>query len=814
MRMPQQSARYRAALLVCLCGLTACDPDLFGSDSADRAPPTYTVGGTVAGLTSGKSVSLLDNNGDALPVSANGTFNFKTALASSSSYSITVGTQPSGQTCTVSGGSGTIASVNVANAVVTCSDEAFTLGGSIQGLNGSGLVLANGSDTVTVSSGDSAFTLSTAVAYTSAYTVTVQTQPSGLACSVSNGSGTMPAANVTSVAVTCTDQPFTLGGSIAGLGNHSGLVLANGTDSLNVVANSSTFTMPSRVNFGSAYAVTVQAAPSGLTCTVTQSSGSMPASDVSSVVVTCSDRAYTLGGSIVGLGNHSGLVLANGTDTLNVVANSTSFTLPTPVAYTSPYAVTVQSQPSGSSCNVSSGAGTMPGADLNNVVVSCTPTYTIGGSITGLGSHPGLVLVNGSDTLHVLANAMTFTMSTGATGGSTYNVVVQTTPMITNCTVTNGSGTVGSANINNVNINCVPGTESVLYSFQGSPTDSEEPDDGNALLQANDGNLYGVTYGGGANGAGTVFTITPAGVETVLWSFGSGSDGQNPYGRLIQAADGNFYGTTHSGGANNMGTVFEITPAGVETLLWSFGTGADGKYPYGGLVQATDGNFYGTTEGGGTHSRGAVFKITPSRVETVLWSFGSGTDGQVPWGGLIQAVDGDFYGTTGIGGTSNAGTVFKITPAGVETVLWSFGSGSDGQLPYGSLLQASDGNFYGMANEGGTSNVGTVFKVTPAGVETVLWSFGSGTDGQLPFGGGLIEGTDGNFYGLTSTGGTNNSGTVFQITPMGAETVLWSFGNSGDGQNPYGSLLLGKNGFLYGLANGGATGHGVVFQIN
>jgi uncharacterized repeat protein (TIGR03803 family) len=774
----------------------------------------YTVGGTVAGLKSGESVSLLNNNGDALTVASNGAFSFETALPSNTNYSITVGTQPGGQTCTVAGGSGTIGSANVENPVVTCSDEAFTVGGSIQGLNGSGLVLANGSDAVTVTTGASAFTLPEAVASTSSYTITVQTQPNGLACSVANGSGTMPSANVTNIVVTCTDQPFTLGGSIGGLGNHLGLVLANGTDTLSVAAGSSSFTLPGRVNFGSVYAVTVQAAPSGLTCTVTQGSGAMPANNVSSVVVTCSDRSYTIGGSIVGLGNNTGLVLANGTDTLNVAANATNFTMPTPVAYTSPYSVTVQAQPGGSSCSVSSGAGTMPGDNVNNVVVSCAPTYTIGGSITGLGSRSGLVLVSGSDTLHVLANAVTFTMGTGVASGATYSVVVQTTPMITNCTVTNGSGTVGSANINNINISCAPGTESVLYPFQGSPTDAEGPDDGNALIQANDGNLYGVTYGGGANGTGTVFTITSAGVETVLWSFGSGTDGQNPYGRLVQAGDGNLYGTTHSGGTHNMGTVFKITPTGTESVLWSFGSGVDGRGPYGGLVQATDGNFYGTTEGGGTHGGGTVFKITPSGVETVLWSFGSGTDGQVPWGALIQAVDGNFYGTTGIGGARNVGTVFKITPVGVESVLWSFGNGTDGNSPYGSLLQASDGNFYGMTNNGGTNNLGAVFKVTPTGVETVLWSFGSGTDGQLPFGGGLIEGTDGNFYGLTSNGGTNNTGTVFQITPGGTERVIWSFGGGADGQDPYGSLLLGKNGFIYGLASGGGSGHGVVFQID
>jgi uncharacterized repeat protein (TIGR03803 family) len=182
------------------------------------------------------------------------------------------------------------------------------------------------------------------------------------------------------------------------------------------------------------------------------------------------------------------------------------------------------------------------------------------------------------------------------------------------------------------------------------------------------------------------------------------------------------------------------------------------------LTQGTDGNFYGTTYEGGTSDDGTVFKITPAGAETVLYSFTAGTDGQYVDAGLIQGADGNFYGTTFQGGTNNDGTVFKITTAGVETVLWSFGSGTDGEHPEAGLIQGADGNFYGTTVNGGQHGSGTVFEITSAGVETVRGSFGNGTDGNgVSPRAGLIQGADGNFYGTTYAGGANGYGTVFEF---------------------------------------------------
>jgi uncharacterized repeat protein (TIGR03803 family) len=308
------------------------------------------------------------------------------------------------------------------------------------------------------------------------------------------------------------------------------------------------------------------------------------------------------------------------------------------------------------------------------------------------------------------------------------------------------------------------------------------------LVQATNGDLYGTTGSGGTNGSGTVFKITPNGTLTTLYSFCSQSnctDGAGP-NQMIQATNGDFYGTASSGGANGSGTIFKITPSGTLTTLYSFCSQSgclDGSGPYAGLVQATNGDLYGTTTGGGANPfgglfAGTVFKITPSGTLTTLYSFCSQigcADGQNPYAGLVHATNGDFYGTTSNGGFScggppghDCGTIFKITPGGTLTTLHSFCTQSgcpDGSIPQGGLVQATNGNFYGTTVEGGgptagggpSSSSGTVFKMTPSGTLTTLYRFCSQTncaDGDAPAA-GLVQATDGDFYGTTYCGGAN-----------------------------------------------------------
>jgi len=329
------------------------------------------------------------------------------------------------------------------------------------------------------------------------------------------------------------------------------------------------------------------------------------------------------------------------------------------------------------------------------------------------------------------------------------------------------------------------------------------------LVQGLDGNFYRTTRSGGASNQGAVFKMTPSGLMTTFHSF-DGTDGAIPVG-LIQATDGNFYGATYSGGNQNpacypffdqrCGTAFRITPSGAFTTLHSF-NGTDGANPESRLIQATDGNFYGTTSMGGAYYRGTVFKITPEGTLTTLYSF-DGTDGAYPVG-LIQATNGNFYGTT-------SGTVFKITPSGTLTTLHSFCSWNgcpDGDYPTG-LVQAADGNFYGTTDAGGAIGDGTVFKITPSGTLTKLHDFHP-ADGVRPQ--ELVQGTDGNFYGTTALGGANryscslnSCGTIFRITPSGTLTTLHSF-DGNDGEGPWGALMQATNGTFYGTTGwGGPT---------
>jgi uncharacterized repeat protein (TIGR03803 family) len=331
-----------------------------------------------------------------------------------------------------------------------------------------------------------------------------------------------------------------------------------------------------------------------------------------------------------------------------------------------------------------------------------------------------------------------------------------------------------------------------------------------SMVQGANGDLYGTTYEGGANGAGTIFKLTPAGTLTTLHSFDT-TDGAFPGGSLLLATNGDLYGTTWEGGSYTNGTIFKITPAGVFTSLHSFDS-TDGELSVSGLIQATNGDLYGTTYNGGANGLGTVFKITPAGVFTSVHSFVV-SEGTTPYAGLIQGTDGYLYGTTYQGGANGVGTVFKITAAGVLTVLYSFTvSVTDGTHPYAALVQADNGLFYGSTSSGGGSGYGAIFSITPEGALTILHSFAV-LDGDNPQS-RLIQANDGNLYGTTSGGGTTGTGTIFKMTLAGTLTSLFSFDGT-NGSFPIGGLVQHTDGTLYGTTwEGGTHNDGTVFTLS
>jgi uncharacterized repeat protein (TIGR03803 family) len=268
------------------------------------------------------------------------------------------------------------------------------------------------------------------------------------------------------------------------------------------------------------------------------------------------------------------------------------------------------------------------------------------------------------------------------------------------------------------------------------------------------------------SGCGVVFEVDANGQEKVLHRFSGGSDGALPIGGLIRDAAGNLYGTTQMGGASGSGTVFKLDATGVETVLYSFAGAPDGQYPFAGLIRDSAGNLYGTTSNGGAIGFGTVFKLDPAGHETVLYSFTGGSDGGNPQAPLLRDKNGNLYGTTFVGGAIyGVGTVFKVDANGNETVLHNF-NGNDGKYPEAGLIGDSQGNLYGSALQGGPADNlgGTLFRISRRGTWSVLYNFSGGADGGNPAG-SLVMDSEGNLYGTTASGGISNRGTVFKFTP-------------------------------------------------
>ncbi len=790
---------YCALFLVSIL-LTACGGGGGTSTVIDQTS-SYSLGGTISGLIG--SVVLQDNSGNNLTVSANGSLTFSTNVASGSTYNVTVLSQPSSQTCSVSSGSGTI-SGNVTNIAVVCSNNSYTVSGNTTGLTGSLVLQDNAGDNLTIAA-DGSFTFATNVASGGAYNVTVLTQPSAQTCTVGSGNGTI-SGNVTNIAVVCSNNSYTVSGNVTGL--TGSLVLQdNAGDNLTISADGS-FTFSNKVSSGGAYNVTVLTQPSGQTCTVISGSGTI-LSNVTNVALSCSNNSYAVGGSVTGL-TGSVVLQVNGGDNLTISAIG-AFTFATSVTNGNTYNVTVLTQPSGQTCSVSTGAGTVSGNNVSNVAVVCSiATYSVGGTVSGLAGSMVLQDNNGNN-LSVAANG-SFTFATQFANGSPYNVTVLTQPIGQTCIVTGSNGTL-TANITNVAVNC---GASSLALFVGN--------------MSGKGNLNGIGVAASFNypsgvatdSAGNVYVadinnniirkITPAGVVTTFAGTagitgsadGTGSvasfnlAGFSPVNAGIATdSTGNVY-VSDSG--NN--TIRKITSAGVVTTLAGTanvfggsadGTGAAAKFNMPkGIATDSAGNVYVADHGSGT-----VRMITPAGVVTTL----AGT------AGVLGHADGtgtaaSFNRPLGIA-TDSTGNVYvsdfynciirKITPAGVVTTL----AGTSGV--FGSNNGTGAAASFGFPQGIATDAAGNVYvadtknniirKITPAGVVTTLAataSFYSPAGVATDSAGNVYVADTGNniirkitptlavstLAGSASvTGSTNGTGTAAKFnTPIGSAT--------------------------------------------
>lgn len=379
-------------------------------------------------------------------------------------------------------------------------------------------------------------------------------------------------------------------------------------------------------------------------------------------------------------------------------------------------------------------------------------------------------------------------------------------------------------------------TEKVLWNFSGG-NDGSEPWSNYFIADAK-GNLYAATAAGGADSAGVVFMLTPAGKETVLYEFKgqSNGDGDSPHGRLAFDAKGNIYGTTQSGGTNGTGSVYELTPnqsgGWTEQVLYSFSAaGADGSNPSAGMVIAKDGTMYSTTAGGGAYGAGAIFslkKTSKGWKETVIHSLDFPADGGFPYDGLMIDASGDLFGVAPAGGTDGYGVVYRLSESKkvwTETVLYNFTdqNGDGSGLYWIDLISDAAGNIYGATSFGGTNGNGTVWELVYSKAkktysESILYEFGvsGGGDGNNPYG-GLAMDSKGNLYGTTLNGGSSGIGAVYEVAKNGKnwkETILHNFVGGSDGGQPTGNLYIDAKSRLYGMAEtGGTSNQGIAYRL-
>ena len=790
-------------------------------------PNFYPIGGTLTGLLSGRSLTLQDNGANSTVLSANGTFNFSTPVASGANYSVTVFSQPAGQSCSVTNGSGTVTGSAVSNVGIVCSDNTYNIGVAVSGVVRSGLVLQdNGGDNLTVLANGS-FNFATPIASGSAYAVTLLTQPAGENCAVTNGSGTVVAANLVGIPVVCTPINYSIGGSLAGLlANNSVILQDNGGNSTTLSANGS-YTFSGQIASGSPYAVTVSTQPPGQSCSVTNGSGMVISSNVSNVSVDCSSNTYNIGVTVSGL-IAGGLVLEdNGGDNLTINTNG-SVNFATPIASGSAYDVTFLSQPTGETCAITGGSGTVTSSNIA-VTVICTPNnYTVSGAVSGLLSGNSVTLQdNGSNDTIVLANSG-FNFSTPVASGSTYSVTVSTQPPGQTCSVTNGSGTIGAANISNVSVACSDNTYNIGVTVSGLNASGlvlEDNGGDNLNISANgsvnfatpvaSGSSYAVTVLSQptgqtctvTGGSGTVTSTNVTGIPVSCidtYTIGGAVSGLVSGGLVLQdngaddltvSANGNFTFATAIAPAGAYAVTILTQPAGQTCSV----SNASGSVSSANItnISVTCGNVWTWVGGSNTVSAAGVYgtlgvastgNVPGARVAATSWTDSSGN---------LWLFGGSGYDSSGTSGNLN--DLWKFNPT---TIAWEWVSGSNlsgATGAYGTQGVASTSNVPGardgaMSWSDSSGNLwlfgGNGFTPTDGGFLNDLWTFNP-TAGTWEWVSGPNTSNAGGVYGTLGVASISNmpGARAEAITWIDSSGNLWLFGGFGyDSTNTLGEL--------------------------
>jgi N-acetylneuraminic acid mutarotase len=770
------------------------------------APKAYSITGSLTGLLTGRNLVLQDNGGDDTTVSADSGFLFSTPVASGAHYSVTIRTQPAGQNCAVTNGNGTVANADVTSVTINCSDDTYNVGVTVSGLIADGLVLQdNGGDNLAVSS-NGRFNFNTPVASGSAYAVSILSQPVGETCAIANAGGTIVSSNIGNVSVACVPNTYQISGSVSGLLSGASLILQNdGGDSTPVSANGA-FSFAGAVASGNNYAVTVATQPAAQNCAISNGSGIVVASSLSSVTVICSNNTYNVAATVSGLNAGSLALQDNGGDALSILGDGL-FNFNMPLASNANYNITILTQPAGENCTLSNGSGTIGSSNVTSVAVACVTTaFSVGGSVSGLGAATITLQNNGADNLLISANGG-FTFATPIASGATYAVTILTQPPGQQCTVNDGSGIVGAAAVTTIDVSCPN-----VWTWIGGPNTSAGAGVYGTLGVAAAGNTPGARTGASSwtDSAGNLWLfggqgdagVGAAGFLNDLWKFNpaagtwtwiAGSNTVNAagvYGTQGVAATGNVPGARQSAATwtDSAGNLWLFggdagttgTSAVAFNDLWQFNPTAGTWTWISGSNAAGAGGVYGTL---GT---AAASNVPGARSAANYWSDSSGNFWLLGGGGYATAgANGCLGDLWTFSPTNNVWTwVGGPNTINAAAVYGTQGSAASGNTPGGRCNAASwidaTGNLWLF---GGYA----AYSAKNDGVLNDLWTYNAATGAWTWISGSNTLNAAG-IYGALGVAAAGNSPGARESasTWTDASGNLWLFGGYGDPAGSYG----------------------------